>query len=139
MRRSGPIAVISRRSSNGASALGIDRPGAVDRMVLRRYLAYLGTRQYERRSIARKAASLRRYFAYATKRSLVPSDPARRLSVSAGTARLPRVLNAEELGALLEPEPAPARPRVAGRPRKYELRACETTPCSSCSTARGCG
>src|SRR6202161_719915 len=59
---------------------GFDGPAGVDRMLLRRYLAYLTTRSFERRSIARKAASIRRYFAYALRRGLIAEDPARRLT-----------------------------------------------------------
>ena len=76
--------------------------------MLRRYLAYLSTRGFARRSIARKAASLRRYFAYAQRRHLVGDDPGRRLSAPSGEGRLPKVLGPGELAALLgqrqEPE-----------------------------------
>ncbi len=54
---------------------GIDEPGAVKRTTVRRYLAYLTTRQYARRSIARKSASLRRYFRWLTRTGRVRSDP----------------------------------------------------------------
>jgi site-specific recombinase XerD len=86
-----------------AGRLGHDGPQAIDRIVLRRYLAYLGSRRYERRTIARKAASLRRYFAFAFRRGLITSDPARRLSAASGPARLPKVLNAADLERLLDP------------------------------------
>ncbi|HWD24855.1 MAG TPA: tyrosine-type recombinase/integrase [Acidimicrobiales bacterium] len=94
---------------------GVDAPGRVDRLLLRRYLAFLQTRGFKRRSIARKASALRRYFAFAARRGLVPADPSRRLSVPSGPAKLPRVLARGELEALLEPpEPAgdaPVTPR----------------------------
>ena len=41
---------------------GIEGPGDVQRLTLRRYLAFLNTRRYARRTVARKAASLRKYF-----------------------------------------------------------------------------
>jgi site-specific recombinase XerD len=81
-------------------------PEQVDRLLLRRYLAFLQTRGYERRSIARKASALRRYFRFAARRGLTPTDPAQRLSVPSGPAKLPRVLGAGELDALLEPDAA---------------------------------
>ena len=91
-----------------AGRAGVDGPGEVDRIMLRRYLAYLSTRGFARRSIARKAASLRRYFAYAQRRHLVGDDPGRRLSAPSGEGRLPKVLGPGELAALLgqrqEPE-----------------------------------
>ncbi len=56
--------------------------------------------------MARKTSTLRRYFAWATRRGLVPGDPTATLSVSAGAGRLPRVLHADELVGLLD-DPRP--------------------------------
>jgi site-specific recombinase XerD len=89
---------------------GVDGPQGVDRMLLRRYLAYLTTRGYERRSISRKASSIRRYFAYALRRGLIADDPARRLTAPSGAAKLPRTLTAGEIQELLEPEAVPRGP-----------------------------
>jgi site-specific recombinase XerD len=86
-----------------AGRLGLEGPQAVDRLTLRRYLAYLSTRRYERRSIARKAAALRRYFDWMRRRGTIDVDPARRLSAPSGSGRLPRVLTSDELGVMLEP------------------------------------
>ena len=88
---------------------GVSDPGTVDRLMLRRYLAYLATRRYARRTIARKAAAIRRYFAWLRRHELVGVDPSRRLSAPAGEARLPRVLAPSELRTLLEPVPDGAR------------------------------
>ncbi|HLN06703.1 MAG TPA: tyrosine-type recombinase/integrase [Acidimicrobiales bacterium] len=81
---------------------GVEEPGSVDRLVLRRYLAYLATRRYARRSIARKASALRNYFAWLRRTGVIDSDPARRLTAPAGEARLPRVLAPGELDELLD-------------------------------------
>jgi len=86
-----------------AGRAGVDDPDEVDRLMLRRYLAYLATRRYSRRTIARKAAALRCYFAWLRRHELIKLDPSRRLSAPAGEARLPRVLSAAELEVLLEP------------------------------------
>jgi site-specific recombinase XerD len=86
---------------------GVTSPEAVDRLLLRRYLAFLQSRAYERRSIARKASALRRYFGFAVRRGLVTDDPSRRLSVPSGPAKLPRVLASSELMSLLEPTTPP--------------------------------
>lgn len=83
-------------------------PTGVDRRMLRRYLASLATRRYARRTIARKASSLRRYFDWARRRGLVELDPAAGLSAPSGTGRLPRVLRDDELAAVLEPAARPA-------------------------------
>ena len=85
---------------------GIETPQQVDRLTLRRYLAYCSTRRYARRTIARKASTMRRYFSWARRAGLVASDPARRLAAAAGEARLPRVLSPGELAELLEPDRA---------------------------------
>ncbi|MGH9189011.1 MAG: tyrosine-type recombinase/integrase [Acidimicrobiales bacterium] len=82
---------------------GAAGPDQVERLLLRRYLAYLATRAYARRSIARKAASLRRYFSWLRRRDLIEIDPAISLSAPKGEARLPRVLQGAELSALLAP------------------------------------
>ncbi len=85
---------------------GVDDPAAVDRIALRRYLAFLGTLGFASRSIARKASSLRRYFAWLVHLGAIPADPARALSAPKGAARLPRVLTGRELDVLLDPPPA---------------------------------
>ncbi len=81
---------------------GIDGPGGVDRMHLRRYLASLGTRKLARATVARKAAALRCYFAWLVRQGRLEADPARSLRASSGGGRLPRVLSAGEVGALLD-------------------------------------
>ena len=82
---------------------GVEGPAGVDRVLLRRYLAYLTTRRFAKASIARKAASLRAYFAWCLRRGLVTVDPAARLSAPSRDSRLPRVLGHAELGRLLDP------------------------------------
>ena len=90
---------------------GIEGPSSVDRRMLRRYISFLGTKvsargtPYSRRTIVRKVASLRRYFAWAKRAGLIDADPAVRLSGGAAKGRLPRVLPAGELEALLEVVP----------------------------------
>jgi integrase/recombinase XerC len=91
-------------------------PADVDRIVLRRYLAFLGTRRLAKRSIARKAAALRRYFAWLTRTGVLGTDPASRLSAPRGEGRLPHVLKGEELEILLADQ-APAGGPVELRDR----------------------
>ena len=82
--------------------LGVDHPRQVQRIHLRRYVSHLNTRQLARRSIARKAASLRRYFRWATRTGLVPVDPTLGLQARGGDGRLPRVLERGDLEVLLD-------------------------------------
>ena len=80
----------------------VESPAGVTRTLVRRYVASLSTRQYARRSIARKAAALRRYFAWALEEGLAVVDPTIGVQVSAGQGRLPRVLDRRELAQLLD-------------------------------------
>lgn len=94
----------------------VSSPGGVTRTLVRRYVAALSTRDFARRSIARKVAALRRYFAWAIEQGLVTTDPTIGIQVSAGQARLPRVLDRRELDQLLD-APAPADEPVWRRRR----------------------
>jgi site-specific recombinase XerD len=81
---------------------GVESPGDVDRMHLRRYLASLGTRKLARATIARKAAALRCYFSWLLRQGRIGSDPARSLRAPSGGGRLPRVLSGGEMSSLLD-------------------------------------
>jgi len=85
-----------------AGRMDIEGPEPVDRLVLRRYLAYLTTRGFAKRSIARHASGLRRYFGWARRRGLIEADPTGSLRAPSGEGRLPRILDAGELGTLLD-------------------------------------
>jgi integrase/recombinase XerC len=100
---------------------GVEGPNDVDRILLRRYLAYLSTRRYARTSSARKAAALRSYFSWLERRGLVRTDPARRLSAPGGGARLPQVLDRSELGSLLDGAGNRTRPAEPARSVALEL------------------
>ncbi len=77
-------------------------PAAVKRTTVRRYLAHLTTRQFARRSIARKTAAIRRYYRWLVANDVVEVDPTSGVSVPAGNGRLPRVLDQRELSGLLD-------------------------------------
>lgn len=81
-----------------------DAPSSVDRMTLRRYLAFLGQNGLAKSSIARKASSLRRYFGWARRSGRIVSDPTLGLRAPSGRGRLPRVLDGTELRDVLEPD-----------------------------------
>jgi integrase/recombinase XerC len=84
-----------------AGRSGAAGPGDVDRVMLRRYLAYLSTRRYARATVARKAAAVRAYFDWARRRGVVDEDPAQRIGTPSGGSRLPRVLDLSEVDILL--------------------------------------
>ena len=77
-------------------------PEEVSRKNLRYYLAWLQESDYSRRTIARKASALRRYFKWAQSHSLTESNPTIDLQVQGGKSKLPRVLKQEELQTLLD-------------------------------------
>ena len=78
-------------------------PAAVDRILLRRYLAYVGTSGLSRRTAARRASALRRYFGWLHRSGAIGTDPSRGLSAPKGEGRLPTVVRRADLERLLEP------------------------------------
>ncbi len=82
---------------------GITSPAHVERLLLRRYVASLTTRQFAKRTVARKVAALRRYYSFLRNRGDIEIDPTVALRAPAGPARLPRVLEHGEVAALLDP------------------------------------
>jgi site-specific recombinase XerD len=81
---------------------GCPEPRGADRRVLRRYLAFLSTRGFARRSIARKVAAVRGYLRYLHRTGVIDADPGRALRAPKGHARLPRVPPSRETIALLD-------------------------------------
>jgi len=84
---------------------GLDGPAQVDRLVLRRYVAWLGTRPEKplgKRSVARHVSSLRRYFAHLRRTAVLDLDPSTSLRAPSGDGRLPRVLDQAEVHELLD-------------------------------------
>ena len=82
---------------------GVTDPAAVDRILLRRYLAYVGTSGLSRRTAARRASALRRYFGWLHRCGAIATDPSKGLSAPKGEGRLPTVLRRADLERLLEP------------------------------------
>jgi integrase/recombinase XerC len=80
---------------------------------LRRFLAHQTTMGYARASIARRVASIRTFYRWASLRGRVPSDPAALLGHPKVVNRLPSVLRPREAAALAEApsEPVDAEPR----------------------------
>ena len=132
-RPSRPTGETSTLSSIWAERAAIADPASVQRKTLRRYLASLATRRRSKRTIARAAASLRRYFGWLQRTGRIDTDPSTGLSAPRGERRLPHVLRADELHVLLDDPPARGRRTIRKRC------GCATTPCSSCSTAADFG
>ena len=87
---------------------GAAGPADVDRITLRRYLAFLATRRQAKATIARKAAALRCYFAWCARLGTVATDPSVRLTAPRPDSKLPRVLSPSQVRSLLDPVVEPA-------------------------------
>lgn len=85
---------------------GIEGPDTVDRRRLRRYLSFLHTLGRSRKTIARQASALRRYFSWLARTGRIAVDPSIGVSVPSDEGRLPRVLRGDELTVLLDEPPA---------------------------------
>lgn len=83
-------------------AAGVTSPAMVTRRQLRSYLSDLHAAGYARRTTARKASVIRRYFAWACRTERLSTDPSAALSAPRGSATLPRVLGAAELDNLFD-------------------------------------
>ena len=86
------------------------RPEAVTRTMVKQYLAFLTTSKptehakgtHAKRTIARKLAALRRYFSWLLRQSgKKVENPTVGVRAPNGEGRLPRILNADQLDALL--------------------------------------
>lgn len=81
---------------------GIDHPGELELLTLRRYLADLDDRGYARATLARRAATIRTWFAFLAERGAIARDVASLLQSPAPGRHLPRVLRVDEVSRLLE-------------------------------------
>jgi len=82
---------------------GVATPSQVDRLLLRRYVAFLATTGAAKRTMARKVSSLRRYFSFLRRSGALAVDPSTSLRAPSGEGRLPRVLDHDAVTELLEP------------------------------------
>ena len=94
-----------------AETQGITDVHAVDSTLLRSFLAYLQSLGLARASRARKTATLRSFFSYLARQSLLPRSPAVGLRSVKTERRLPKYLRSDEVEALLA---APAAETALG-------------------------
>lgn len=83
------------------SRLKIDTPQLVTRDLVRQYISFLTTSQKAKRSVTRKLAAIRRYFAWHIRNGTLKTDPTTGVRTPSGAGRLPKVLTKEQLNALL--------------------------------------
>lgn len=83
------------------AAWGIEHPGEVGRLTLRRYLAAQTERGLARATTARRSSVARTWFALLARRGVVADDPAATLESPRAGRPLPRVLRVDEVERLL--------------------------------------
>ena len=81
---------------------GIGALADVDRRIVRRYLAYLDTIGYARRSVARKASAVRSFFGDLTRRGELPLNPAEQVARPKLPKTLPSALPQRTMHSVLE-------------------------------------
>lgn len=81
-------------------------PAGVSHVHVRAFLAFLQSKRYSRRSVARKLAAIRAFFRFRSHRRGLDLNPGRAVATPRLPRRLPRFLAEEEAGALVErPDP----------------------------------
>ena len=83
------------------SRLKVNSPRLVTRDMVRQYISFLTTSKQAKRSVTRKLAAIRRYFAWHVRNGTLKIDPTTGVRTPSGTGRLPKVLTKEQLNALL--------------------------------------
>jgi integrase/recombinase XerC len=73
----------------------------IDHRMIREFLGHMYDRQLQKRSMARKLASLRSFFKFCAREGLVRDNPARLVATPKLPIRIPAVLSAEEMNAFL--------------------------------------
>lgn len=103
-RRPNTVAAYRRDAVDFARTVtdwGISRPADVELVHLRRYLAELGARGYARSTLARRASTLRTWFALLERRGITSGNPAALVVAPKLGRHLPRVLRVDEVDRLL--------------------------------------
>lgn len=83
----------------------------IDYLVLRRYLAHMKEKNYSKRTVARKLASLRSFFKFLYREGYIKTNPASSVATPKLDKKLPLFLDTDEVVKLIE---APNEKDVAG-------------------------
>jgi site-specific recombinase XerD len=89
------------RFAEWAARSGVAGPEAVDRRLVRRYVAFRTTLGRSPATVKRSLSVLRRYFAWTVREGRTATDPTLGVTSPSGPSRLPRVLHAEEVDRLV--------------------------------------
>jgi integrase/recombinase XerC len=103
--------------------------------MIREFVAHLHDQKLQKSSIARKLASLRSFFKYCVRESLLQESPARLVPTPKLPKRIPSVLSAEEMNIFLD-QLSPGQPAAHGAARESRSPARnETRPSGSPGSA----
>ena len=104
-----------------AAAAGATVPADLDIGTLRAWLAGQHGSGHSRATLARRAAAVRTFTAFAHARGLVAADPGPLLGMPRIPRRLPEVLRQDQVAAVLEVPGAPAASRPGGTPSSQDV------------------
>lgn len=85
---------------------GVEDLDRLDRRILRRYVSFLAEMRYARRSVARKASTIRSFLKWAVARDHLEVDPSDDLAVPKLDRPLPKVMKPAHAARLCEAPPA---------------------------------
>ena len=98
-----------KQFADWAARSKVENLDQLDRVLLRRFVAYLGEMRLSRRTIARKTSAIRSMLRWALLHDLIETDPSVDLAVPKLDKPLPKVFSAQDAAALcaLPPEDTP--------------------------------
>jgi integrase/recombinase XerC len=109
VRNASPHTIRSYRNDLEQFLQYLSPPGApevrlseVDHRVIREFLGHLHDKHLQKRSMARKLATLRSLFKFCAREGLVKDNPARLVATPKLPTRIPAVLSAEEMNGFLD-------------------------------------
>src|SRR5262252_110089 len=103
-----------------AAAAGATAPADLDIGTLRAWLAAQHGSGHSRATLARRAAVVRTFTAFAHARGLLAADPGPLLGMPRIPRRLPEVLRQDQVAAVLEARSEPAAARPGGTPSRQD-------------------
>jgi integrase/recombinase XerC len=109
VRNASPHTIRSYRNDLGQFREYLSPPGApevqlreIDHRMIREFLGHLHDRRLQKRSLARKLASLRSLFKFCAREGMVRDNPARLVATPKLPTRIPAVLSAEDMNGFLD-------------------------------------
>jgi integrase/recombinase XerC len=127
VRNSSPHTIANYGKDLAQFVLYLSPPGVrppaltgVTHHMIREFVAHLHDQKLQKSSIARKLASLRSFFKYCVRESLLKESPARLVPTPKLPKRIPSVLSAEEMNIFLN-QLSPVQSAARGAPRESNL------------------